>query len=99
MRSMLSSVGGVMRGSTRCGPGWRVIALVLTIVTASAGVGVSAASAQNGSSVIDETQHVDFDRPEAWAMKFFGSVAAFTPLGEPVVREPGSIDVSLEVTQ
>ena len=31
--------------------------------------------------------------------KYFGSVAAFTPLGAPVVREPGSIDVGLEVSQ
>ena len=58
-----------------------------------------AASAQDDIFVIEETERLHFDDPQAWAMKFFGSVAAFTPLGAPVVREPGSIELGLEVTQ
>jgi hypothetical protein len=32
-------------------------------------------------------------------MQYFGSVSMLTPLGAPVVREPGSVDLALEVTQ
>jgi len=65
-------------------------------------LGLSAAavtSAQDQIPVLDQTEKVDFDRTEAWAMQFFGSVAMFTPLCAPVVREPGSVDVAVEVTQ
>jgi hypothetical protein len=55
--------------------------------------------AQDEVPVIDETEELDFDRPQSWAMQYFGSVAMFTPLGAPVVRETGSIDLGLEVTQ
>jgi hypothetical protein len=54
---------------------------------------------QGGTTLIDRIEDVDFDRPEAWAMKYFGSVALFTPLGPPRAREPGSIELGLEVTQ
>ncbi|MCI0635999.1 MAG: hypothetical protein L0206_19100 [Actinobacteria bacterium] len=73
--------------------------MAVALVLAVAGAMVTAASAQDDVFVIDETEDLDFDDPQAWALKFFGSVAAFTPLGAPVVREPGSIDLGLEVTQ
>ena len=59
----------------------------------------SAARAQDDIPVIDETDELDFDDPQSWAMQYFGSVALFTPLGAPVVREAGSVDLALEVTQ
>jgi hypothetical protein len=41
-------------------------------------------------------QQIAFDRPEAWALKYFSAVSTFTALGPPVLREAGSIDFSLE---
>ena len=41
-------------------------------------------------------QQIDFNRPEAWALKYFSAVSTFTALGPPVVREAGSIDLGLE---
>jgi hypothetical protein len=58
-----------------------------------------AARAQNEIPVIDETEDLDFDDPQSWAMQFYGSVSMLTPLGAPVVREPGSVDLALEVSQ
>jgi hypothetical protein len=58
-----------------------------------------AARAQDEIPVIDETEELDFDDPQSWALQYFGSVAMFTPLGAPVVREPGAVDLALEVSQ
>jgi hypothetical protein len=51
-----------------------------------------------GSRVAAQTpaQQIAFDRPEAWALKYFSAVSTFTALGPPVVREAGSIDFGLE---
>ena len=75
--------------------------LVGTIVASLALVvgATSGAHAQNQVPVIDETEHLDFDRPQSWAMQYFSSVTMLTPLGAPVVREAGSVDLALEVAQ
>src|SRR5262245_57879796 len=75
------------------------VAVVLALDLSAGGFGPRAALAPDDVQVIDETEHLDFDRPQAWAMKYFSTVTLFTPLGAPVVREPGSIDLALEVTQ
>lgn len=41
-------------------------------------------------------QPIDFNSPEAWALKYFSAITTFTAIGPPVVREPGSIDFGLE---
>src|SRR5664280_1223561 len=41
-------------------------------------------------------EHLDFDRPEAWALKYFSAVSTFTGFGPPVARKPGSVDFGLE---
>lgn len=41
-------------------------------------------------------EHLAFDRPESWALKYFSSVSTFTGLGSPVVREPWSVELGLE---
>lgn len=46
--------------------------------------------------VISPTENVDFDRPEAWAMKYYASVSLLTGFGPPRAREPGSLEVALE---
>lgn len=58
-----------------------------------AGVLPGSAAAQ---SVIDFREDLDFDRPEAWAMKYFSSATLFTGLGVPERRPAGSIELGLE---
>jgi hypothetical protein len=52
-----------------------------------------------GSRAMAQTpaQQLDFNRPEAWALKYFSAVSTFTGLGPPVAREAGSIDLGLEL--
>ncbi len=42
-------------------------------------------------------QPIDFNSPEAWALKYYSAVSTFTAIGPPVLREPGSIDLGLEL--
>jgi hypothetical protein len=62
---------------------------ILLVATAFAGP----LSAQ----VIDDVEILDWDRPEAWAMKYFNSVSILTGLGPPVAREPWTFSVGLEL--
>ncbi len=41
-------------------------------------------------------QQIDFNSPEAWALKYFSAVTTFTAIGPPVFRQPGAIDFGLE---
>lgn len=41
-------------------------------------------------------ESIDFDRPEAWAMKYFSAIAQPTGLGTPLDLAPGAVEVSLE---
>jgi hypothetical protein len=43
------------------------------------------------------TEHVGSNRPEAWAMYYFTSVTLFSGLGTPRARNPGSVEVGLEL--
>ena len=47
--------------------------------------------------VLDGTEEIDFDRPEAWAMKRSASLTLLTALGPPRSREAGSVELSLEL--
>jgi hypothetical protein len=60
---------------------------------------VTSAAAQEPPPLLDDVEDMDFDRPEAWAMKYFGSISMLTPLGRPTDREPGSVELALEVIQ
>ena len=55
---------------------------------------VATAAAQ---PVVDFEEEADFSRPEAWAMKYFGSVNLLTGFGSPPPARSGSIDLGLEV--
>lgn len=46
--------------------------------------------------VLDHTEDLNFDRPEAWAMKYYGSVTLLTALGTPHELAPGEVVVGLE---
>ncbi len=41
-------------------------------------------------------EDLDFDRPEAWGMAYFGSVALMTGFGPPPALEPGSVELGFE---
>jgi hypothetical protein len=65
----------------------------LAVCTAEAG-------AQDGPSdgpiLSDPVENLDFDAPEAWAMKYFSSASLLTALGPVSSRETGSIELALE---
>jgi len=47
--------------------------------------------------VLERTEEIDFDRPEAWAMKRSASLTLFTGLGPPRDREAGEVELGLEL--
>ena len=47
--------------------------------------------------VLDIEEELDFDHPEAWAMKFFTSASLLTSLGPVERREAGAVDLGLEL--
>ncbi len=53
-------------------------------------------AARSRAAAQTQAQQIDFDNPEAWALKYFSSVSTFTAIGPPVVREAGAIDFGLE---
>ena len=46
--------------------------------------------------VLDGTEEIDFDRPEAWAMKYFGSLSLMTALAGPAAGEKGRIEIGFD---
>lgn len=46
--------------------------------------------------VVRSTEHLDVDRPEAWAMSYFSSVSLLAGLGTPHSRDPGSLELGFE---
>lgn len=69
---------------TSCAPPILLIVLVLSSFPVTA------------QPVVSPTEDIDFDRPEAWAMKYFSSVSLLTGFGPPKAREPGSVEIALE---
>jgi hypothetical protein len=47
--------------------------------------------------ILDDVEDLDWDRPEAWAMKYFNSVSLLTGLGPPQARERWSFAIGLEL--
>lgn len=56
-----------------------------------------AASPGRGQEVVEFTEHLDFDRPEAWALNYFTSASLLTGLGPVEPRSPGQIDLGVEL--
>jgi len=56
------------------------------------------AAAQDGPPEVRRfDEHLDFDRPEAWALQYFASVTLLTGFGPPPAADPGSVELGLEV--
>lgn len=77
-----------MKRESRTGRIAKVLGILLVAIAVSGPV-----SAQ----VIDDVEVLDWDRPEAWAMKYFNSVSILTGLGPPTAREPWTFSVGLEL--
>jgi hypothetical protein len=45
---------------------------------------------------LKSTEHLDADRPEAWAMSYFSSLSLLAGLGTPRTRDPGSFEIGFE---
>ena len=58
--------------------------------------GACCAVAQGTPIVIEDVESIDFDRPEAWAMKYFTSLSLMSGLGAPTPLEPGAVELALE---
>jgi len=46
--------------------------------------------------VISETETLEFDRPEAWGMKYYASLGLLTSMGAPERRAPGEVVLGFE---
>ena len=65
------------------------------VVAVACLLGAAAAAAQ--TPVIRNDEDLAFDRPEAWAMKYFTAVSLMGDFGPPERRRPGSLEVGLEL--
>ena len=65
------------------------IALTLVLLCGATGAGAQ--------GVLEGTEVIDFDRPEAWALKYFASASLLTDLGPPRALEPGQVELALEL--
>src|SRR6266540_6454327 len=74
--------------STRC----LSIALLCALVAHRA-----AAQSAADPPVFNPTEHLAFDRPEAWALKHFDSATVLSGLETPRTLAPGSISVGSEI--
>lgn len=70
----------------------RATAALVAALLAAVLLPAAPAAAQD---VIRDHEDLDFDRPEAWAMKYFTSTSLFTGFGVPRRRAPGSLEVGV----
>jgi hypothetical protein len=68
----------------------RLVALVVLLAAFAAPAGAQS------PLVLADTESLDFDRPEAWGMKYYTSLALLTSLGVPERKAKGQIDFGLE---
>lgn len=57
----------------------------------------AAAPAAAQRFVLRDDEDLAFDRPEAWAMKYYSTVSLASGFGVPAEREPGDLDLAVEV--
>ena len=67
------------------------------LIVSAAVVGLLLLGLPASAQVIDDVEELEWDRPEAWAMKYFNSVSLLTGLGAPQNRRPWSFEVGLEL--
>ena len=70
-----------------------------TTLTRSAFVVLAAVTLQVGvasAQVLSFTENLEFDRPEAWAMKYFTSLSLLTEFGAPADLPPAGVELGFE---
>jgi hypothetical protein len=75
-----------MKLSGRCMPA------ILLALASSVAAAVPARAQHDGA----ETETLDFERPESWAMKYYASLALLTGMGAPLARAAGDIELGFE---
>jgi len=85
-----------------CGKAILVFASVVAVATVSADNAMAQSGVGNGGSVNarNQNEHVSFDSPEAWALKYFASttlLSGLQPEQFPSGRRIGSVTVGLEL--
>ncbi len=73
----------------------RIIAMLMAIF---AGMALGAQLEAQGGRFPDP-EHVDFDRPEAWALKYFASASLLTGHGVASAHQPGTLLLEGEIIQ
>lgn len=58
---------------------------------------LSTPSLAAGQMVMDAVDHLPFNRPESWALKYFTSATLLTGLETPRTQKPGSVSIGLEI--
>jgi hypothetical protein len=69
----------------RAAVGWTVAALLALSATAAA-----------AQPLLEVHEKLDFDHPEAWAMKYFSAVSLLSGMGVPKRLAPGAVEVAFE---
>src|SRR5438093_5861439 len=67
--------------------------LVATVVLLAA---FAAPARAQSRLVVADTELLDFDRPEAWGMKYYTSLALLTSMGVPERKAKGQLDFGFE---
>lgn len=75
----------------------RPAATTLALAAAVAILLLAGAPRSSAQPVFRGDEELDFDRPEAWAMRYYAAVSLASGYGVPAAREPGAIDLSFEV--
>jgi hypothetical protein len=70
--------------------------LLLLALALTSALSLASPAPAGAQALIDVEDDLDFDRPEAWAMKWFASSSLFTGLGAPRDRQPWELEIGLE---
>lgn len=69
---------------------------VSTLLAVTGAVGLALPRPAQAQPVLATSEALDFDRPEAWALKYFSSVTLMTRLEGPSELEAGGVELGLE---
>jgi hypothetical protein len=72
------------------------VAPLLACVAACAGLIFTSPSPAAAQMVMNSVDHLSFDRPESWALKYFTAATLLGGLDTPRTRVPGSVSIGLE---
>ena len=92
-RSVLRTRAAAARGAA----GVALLAPLFAAFAVAACAAVLVAPPAAGQPVLRNDEQLDFDRPEAWAMKYFTSVSSMSGFGVPEAPPPGSLAFDVEL--